>query len=69
MGTEGGEEGGDALDEAVVDDALVLEGLDILSPLLTLLVDLVLLGSDEGSLVDVGMDLDIRVIAELELVL
>ena len=32
-------------------------------------MDLVLLGSNEGSLIDVGMYLDVRVVAELESVL
>ncbi len=66
MGFEGGKEGGDTLDQGVVDDALVLKGLDLVPALLPLGVDLALFGTDEGSLVDIGMDLDIRVVAELE---
>jgi hypothetical protein len=66
---EGGEKGGDALDQGVVDDALVLEGLDLVPALLAFGVNLVLLGADEGPLVDIGMDLDVRVVAELERVL
>ena len=69
VGSEGGEEGRDALQQAVVDDALVLEGFDVLFALLALLVDLVLLCADKGAFVDVGMDLDIGVIAELQVVL
>lgn len=38
-------------------------------PLLALLVDLVLLGANEGPLVDVGVNFDIRVITELQGVL
>jgi hypothetical protein len=45
--------------------ALVLESLDLKSTLLALRVDLVLLGADEGPFIDIRMDLDIRVIAEL----
>jgi hypothetical protein len=37
--------------------------------LLALLVDLVLLRADEGSLVDVGVDFDVGVIAELQRIL
>ena len=50
---------GDALLEGIVDDALVFEGLDLVSALSTLLMDLRLLGPDEGALVDVGMHLDV----------
>jgi hypothetical protein len=69
MGFQGVEEARDALDQRVVDDALVLEGLDLVLALLALGMDLVLLGADEGPLVDIGMDLDVRVIAELESIL
>jgi hypothetical protein len=69
MRPEGSQELRDALQEAVIDDALVLERLDFMFPLLTFLVNLVLLGSDEGSLVDVGVDLNVGVIAELQGVL
>ena len=34
-----------------------------------LLVDLVLLGSDEGSLVDIGVNFNVGVVAELQRVL
>ena len=37
--------------------------------LLALLMDLVLFRPDEGALVDIGVDLDIRVIAELQSIL
>jgi hypothetical protein len=69
MGVERGEKGRDALDQAVVDDAFVLERLDLVPALLALHMDLVLLGADEGSLVDIWMDLDVRVVAELERIL
>lgn len=55
--------------KAIVDRPLVFQCLDLVSPLVPLLVDLVLLGPDEGSLVDVWVDLDVRVIAQLEVVL
>jgi hypothetical protein len=35
----------------------------------SLLVDLVLLGSDEGALVNVGVDFDVGVVAQLERIL
>ena len=35
----------------------------------SLLVDLVLLGSDEGALVHVGVDFDVGIVAQLERVL
>lgn len=37
--------------------------------LVTLLVDLALLGSDERTFVDVGVDFDVGVIAQLESIL
>lgn len=69
MGAQGGEQGGDALQQAIVDYALIFEGLDLVLALEALLVDLVLFGADEGPFVDVGMDLDVGVIAELQIVL
>ncbi|GKT88388.1 hypothetical protein Ct61P_06238 [Colletotrichum tofieldiae] len=69
MGLEGVEQLGYALHQAIVDDALVLERLDLVLALKALLVDLVLLRSDEGSLIDVGVDFDVRVVAELQRVL
>ena len=58
-----------AVDEAIVDDLLVLEGLDLVFAIDTLLVDLVLLCTDERTLVDIGMDFDIGIIGQLESVL
>lgn len=66
---EGVEEGGDARDERVIDDALVLQGRNLEAPVVALLVDLGLLGADEGALVDVGVHLNIRVVAELQCIL
>ena len=37
--------------------------------LVPLLVDLVLLGADEGAFVDIGVDFDVRVVAQLERIL
>lgn len=62
---KGGEEGGDALEEAIVDDAFVLEDLDVVFALEAFLVDLGLFGADEGAFIDVGMDFDVGVVAEL----
>jgi hypothetical protein len=69
VGFEGREKTIDAGHKTIVDDALILEGGDLVTAVLPLLVDLILLGSNEGPLVDVGMDLDVRVVAELEGVL
>lgn len=58
-----------AVDEAIVDDLLVLEGLDLVFAIDTLLVDLVLLCTNEGALVDIGMDFDVGIVRQLESVL
>lgn len=69
MGLQGCEKGIDAFEKAIVDDALILVGFDFVLALEALLMDLVLLGTDEGTLVDIGVYFDVRVIAELESVL
>lgn len=69
MGAQGGEKGRDAFEKAIVDDALVFEGFDVLFALEAFLVNLVLFGTDKGAFIDVRVDLDIGVIAELEVVL
>lgn len=58
-----------AVDEAIVDDLFVLEGLDLVFAIDTLLVDLILLCADEGTLVDIGMDFDVGIVRQLESVL
>jgi hypothetical protein len=45
--------------QAVVYQALVLQGFDFLPPLFALLVDLVLLRADERSFVDIWVYLDV----------
>lgn len=69
MRLEGVEEGGDAGYERVVDNALILQGGDLQAAMLALLVDLGLFGADEGALVDVRVDLNVGVIAQLQGVL
>lgn len=69
MGLEGGDQVRDALDEGVVDDSLVLVRLDLGLALLALLMDLLLLRSDERLFVDIGVDFNIGVVAELQRVL
>lgn len=69
MRLEGVDEARDALDERVVDLALVLELDDLLAAVVALLVNLCLLGADEGALVDVGMDFNIGIVRQLESVL
>lgn len=59
----------DAVEEAIVDDALVFVGRDLVLAVLTLLVDLVLLCTDERALVDVWVDFNIGVVAELKSIL
>lgn len=49
------EQGADPLEEAIVDDSFILVCFDFVLALESLLVDLVLLRSDEGSLVDIGL--------------
>lgn len=66
MAAEAGEEGIDAGEETIVDNAFVFEGGDFVFALEAGLVDLVLLCADEGAFVDVGMLWDVRVIGELE---
>ncbi len=69
MRFESGEKALNALEEAIVDYTLVFQCLDLQLAHLTLLMDLVLLCTDEGALVDVRVDFDVRVVAELESVL
>lgn len=59
----------DTAKEALIDDALVFQCIDLLFPVEALLVDLVLFCPDKRTLVDVGMDFNVRVIAELKIVL
>jgi hypothetical protein len=63
------EEAADPFEQAIVDNSLVLIGLDLVLTLESLLMDLVLLGSDKGTLVDVWVDFDVRVVAQFESVL
>lgn len=69
MGFQRRQQGGDPLDQGVIDDALILERLDLVLTLLPLEVDLVLFRADERALVDVGVDFDVGVVAQLEGVL
>ncbi len=56
----------DAFEEAIVDYTFVLERVDFSFPLESLLVDLVLLRPDEGTLVDIGVHFDDRIVKEFE---
>lgn len=69
MSLERGKKGRDPLDQGIIDDSFVLVGLDLELALLALRMNLVLLGADEGPLIDIWMDLNIRVIAELQRIL
>ena len=66
---QGREEGVDALEKAFVNDAFVLVGLDFVLAFGSLLVDLILLCANKGTFVHVGVDFDVRVVAELESIL
>lgn len=69
MRPERGQQRRNARQEAIVDDSLVLVRLDLELAVLALLVDLALLGADKGPLVDIGVNLNVRVVAELQRVL
>jgi hypothetical protein len=56
---QGGEQGIDTDDETVVHDAFVLERLDLVSTSVARLVDLSLFRANEGTFVDVGVNLDV----------
>jgi hypothetical protein len=59
----------DALGEAIVDDALILERLNLMAAVVALLVYLCLFRANEGLLVDVGVNFDVAVVRELQVVL
>lgn len=63
---EGFEKLVDAGEQSVIDYALIFQGLDLVAALLSLLMDLSLLGSNERTFVDVGVDLDVRVIGQFQ---
>lgn len=69
MVLESGQKARDPLDQSIIDLALVFQCLDMELALLALRVDLVLLGTNKRSLVDIWMDLDVGIIAELESIL
>jgi len=62
---ESREEAVDTLRETVIDDALILQCLDLMPSVVTFLVYLCLFGADERLLVDVRVDFDVAVIREL----
>jgi hypothetical protein len=66
---ERGEEAVDALGEAIVDDALVLERFDLVAAVIALLVYLRLFRANEGLLVDVGVNFNVTVVRELQIIL
>lgn len=66
---ECGNQLGDTLQEAIMQNLLIFQSFNTNASLLSLLVDLVLLRSDKRSLVDVGVNFDVRVVAQLERVL
>jgi hypothetical protein len=59
VGFQCNEQRRDALQETIVNDTLILVGFDFVFALVSLLVDLILLSSNKGSLVDIGVDFDI----------
>jgi hypothetical protein len=66
---QGSDKGIDPFKKSIVNDPLVLVGFDFILPFKALLMDLILLCSDEGALVDVGVDFNVRVVTQLECVL
>jgi hypothetical protein len=64
-----GEQAVDALCEAIIDDALVLERFDLVAAMVAFLVYLSLFRADKGFLVDVWVYFDIAVVRKLEVVL
>jgi len=69
VGFQGGEEAANALEETFVDDLLILVGLDFVLAFEALLVDLILLCSDERAFVDIGVDFYVGVVTQFECVL
>jgi hypothetical protein len=59
----------DPCKEIFVDDLFVFESGDLMFAIVSFLVDLILLGPDEGAFVHVGMDLDIGIVAQLQSIL
>lgn len=56
-------------EQAIVDDPLVFQCCYLMLSVVPLLMDLILFRADEGAFVDIWVDLDVRVVAELEVVL
>jgi hypothetical protein len=66
---EGREQAVDALSEAIIDDALILERLDLVAAVIAFLVYLRLFGADEGLLVYVWVYFNVAIVRQLEIVL
>lgn len=69
MRFQGSEETVDALRESIINDALVLQRLDLMPSVVAFLVYLCLFGADERLLVDIRVDFDVAVIGQLQGVL
>lgn len=63
------EESINAFEKPLVDDPLVLVCLDLVLALESLLMDLILFSSNERAFVNVGVDFDIGIVAQLESIL
>jgi len=59
MGPQGSKESIDPLEQAIINDPLIFIGVDFVLALESLLVDLILLCTDKGFLVDIWVDFDI----------
>ena len=66
MSPQARQQGVDAGEHAIVDDALILESGDLCFAVGAGLVDLVLFSADEGFFVDVGVRFEVAVVGELE---
>ena len=64
MGFERIEKRVNPCEESVIDDAFVFEGFNLMFSVVTLLVDLVLLCSDEGAFIDVRVYFDIGIVTK-----
>ena len=69
MRLQGSEEGVDPFEKPIVDNSLVLVCLDLVLALESLLMDLILFGSNERAFVDVRVDFDVGIVAQLKSIL
>jgi len=59
----------DTFEQTIVNDTLVFQCRDLVSATSSLLMDLRLLGSNEGFLIDVWVNFNVRIVTELDSIL